>query len=907
MCFMIKRYAACVVFGHCIKEMPSYDRETCEQARAEGAFGFCKEVKAKFVPEFTCPFCPTCSSMENWFFNRAKASVAANRAAGSFEKPIFTESLLVQFRGMIDAPDHAPVATVATLTSSMETRAVTSTEEREAELAKSWVNRHMRLASAQVSMEGLTEQFASWVTAVYRLSLVEDAIFIAKCEQEEHRLQLLRMLAMEAEVLGCYKARLEYLGVWQLFLSFAGIITKPEIETQNDDDSSSIIEACLPGLLVFSHSTPRFTIAGGVNRYSCEESATDQSEGIGPANTTLTMPPYHYNPLRDSEIRLLTLWGSHRKTDEIVITFKTFEQSAAPEYECLSYVWGSEEHLKEVEVESSVPGSLFVTQNLDVAIRHLRYPDAPRTMWIDAVCIDQANVDERSQQVARMDRIFTKATRVLFWLGPEANQSALGMQALGWLGSRVWIDEYQMPRALDPLDDERYRLSDQFTSAPFSDEEWLGSVEVMCRPLFTRLWVRQEIFLAGPSSIVQCGNAEMPWLRLLAAVQCLQLKSHPPTIHGQHLVVRDFMWTFHWRFDLSSLRRTFGSTICKDPRDRIYAVRAFLRREPELDIIPDYTLSVRKVYQDTVERYLALYQDLTILSECRYSQDGTAKPTWVPDWSDNSLKEQRNLWGRMVVPPLKIPIEQPVEGVLQIAGVSAATIMTLVQTPFNVDWSWSGQTPNTSIEDAELEAYARTFVCGRIADAYEPPWRHLSYLADSIEFLKGELAREDAPRHSTNDTKYIQFAASFGIGRQLFRTGNGDFGLAPLAAQTGDQICAVVGCEGPLLLRPNTDGTFRVIGECFMLSIMHSEALLGKLPDGIRPLSTYRTREHGYRYGFINTDTREVSFEDPRLEKLGLDLTDYRQELAQDPAASLTVDFGTLQRVNPAIRYFDLV
>ncbi|KAK8085560.1 hypothetical protein PG997_006831 [Apiospora hydei] len=223
MCFMIKRYAACVVFGHCIKEMPSYDRDTCKQARAEGAFGFCKEVKAKFVPEFTCPFCPTCSSMEDWLFSRAKASVASNRAAGRFEKPIFTEALLVQFRGMIDAPDHAPVATVATLTSRMETWAVASIEEQQAELAGSWVDRQIRLASDRVSMEGMTEQFASWVTAVYRLSLVEDAIFLAKCEQDEHRLQLLRMLAMDAEVLGCYKARLEYLGAWQLFLSFAGI------------------------------------------------------------------------------------------------------------------------------------------------------------------------------------------------------------------------------------------------------------------------------------------------------------------------------------------------------------------------------------------------------------------------------------------------------------------------------------------------------------------------------------------------------------------------------------------------------------------------------------------------------------------------------------------------------------
>lgn len=223
MCFMIKRYTACVVFGHCIKEHPPYDRQTCEQAKAEGPFGFCKKVQTKFAPEFTCPSCPTCSSMEAWLFNRVKATVTANRDAGGFEKPLLTEALLEQFRGKIDAPDSAPVATIASLTRSLETLAIADTEKLQAGRAGSWVDQHVRLGSERVSMDGMTEQFASWVAAVYRSRVVEDSMAIAKNEQDEQRMELLRMLGTEAEVLGCYKARLEYLGVWQLFLSFAGI------------------------------------------------------------------------------------------------------------------------------------------------------------------------------------------------------------------------------------------------------------------------------------------------------------------------------------------------------------------------------------------------------------------------------------------------------------------------------------------------------------------------------------------------------------------------------------------------------------------------------------------------------------------------------------------------------------
>ncbi|KAK7932158.1 hypothetical protein PG985_002870 [Apiospora marii] len=233
MCFLIKRYAACVIFGHCIKENPPYGREPCEQARVEGPFEFCKDAQVKNAPEFTCPSCPTCTGMETWLFNRAKATVKANRDAGGFETPLLTEALLEQFRGKIDAPDSAPVTTLAALTGSLEALAVADTEKLQANRAESWVNQHVRQDSDRVSMDGMTEQFASWVVAVYRSKIVQDALTIAKNEEDEHRVQLLRMLGTEAEALGYYKARLEYLGVWLLFLSLAGIGPKMDKDSNN--------------------------------------------------------------------------------------------------------------------------------------------------------------------------------------------------------------------------------------------------------------------------------------------------------------------------------------------------------------------------------------------------------------------------------------------------------------------------------------------------------------------------------------------------------------------------------------------------------------------------------------------------------------------------------------------------
>ncbi|KAK8131221.1 HET-domain-containing protein [Apiospora sp. TS-2023a] len=589
------------------------------------------------------------------------------------------------------------------------------------------------------------------------------------------------------------------------------------------------------------------------------------------------MPHYRYSPLQDSEIRLLTIWGSRHMTDEIVVTLTTIEKSATQVYECLSYVWGSEDDKKDIRITGSMQGSLPVTQNLDEAIRHLRYEDTPRIMWIDAICIDQSNLDERSRQVSKMGQIFKDASRVVFWLGREDNQSPLGMQALESLGNRVRVNDQREICFIDPLDNQQYGPAHGHRMPPFTDSAWAGIGDVTCRPWFNRLWIRQEIFLASSSAIVQCGTISVPWSKFLRALG---------------------------------------------------AIRAFLARDqPDFKIVPDYadTLSAMEVYRRTVERYLAVYQNLYILTECRYNGDASraAKPTWVPDWSDNSLQGQQKLPGLRASSCLKTPIEKPVEGVLRVAGISAATIETLAPLPFQEGWYredkatikrglqelvlGSVQDQRASIGAAELDAYTRTFVCDDIAENHQPADPNFPTLEESTGYLSRMLAYGDMTEQQ-EATRYPLVAAAFSQGRQFFRAQDGDFGLVPSVAQPGDQICVLVGCAIPILLRPGTDGTFAVIGECFMLSSTGGQALIGKLPGGVRGSWVLRNPEKGvYSYAFINIDTGETSREDPRLEQLGIDLEDYRQRLAQDPWAQLTIDFQTLQKVNPALRYFDLI
>ncbi|RYP51254.1 hypothetical protein DL768_003351 [Monosporascus sp. mg162] len=115
-------------------------------------------------------------------------------------------------------------------------------------------------------------------------------------------------------------------------------------------------------------------------------------------------------------------------------------------YEALSYTWGSSQSPDTVEVKRShkhwramFTSKLCVNRNLAEAMRYLRYEDRPRVMWIDAICINQADVKERSVQVRRMGQIFSLANRVVAWLGPGFSNSKLAVTTLDYLGRQTEI------------------------------------------------------------------------------------------------------------------------------------------------------------------------------------------------------------------------------------------------------------------------------------------------------------------------------------------------------------------------------------------------------------------------------------------------------------------------------------
>jgi hypothetical protein len=158
--------------------------------------------------------------------------------------------------------------------------------------------------------------------------------------------------------------------------------------------------------------------------------------------TNFKYPPLA-NPSRD--IRLISLQGrsvtsstgqrSLGDEQDICCELSAVPLDKAPPYVALSYTWGDPKDTLAIHVNNNV---MHVTRNLHSALLHLRL-DCSRTLWVDAVCIDQQNNVEKSDQVQLMREIYHRAIHVTVWLGPSDDTSDGVMDYLNMLGEEALL------------------------------------------------------------------------------------------------------------------------------------------------------------------------------------------------------------------------------------------------------------------------------------------------------------------------------------------------------------------------------------------------------------------------------------------------------------------------------------
>lgn len=172
---------------------------------------------------------------------------------------------------------------------------------------------------------------------------------------------------------------------------------------------------------------------------------------------------------------------------------------AVVEYEALSWCWGQEVKDRAIRIqEGGKYYRLAVTRDLTLALKYLRHPHEERILWIDALCINQANHEERNHQVQMMARIYSGAKQACIWLGEDTDDSTT---AIGFINEIMKLENF------DSISEKKENAS-----------KWQSLLLLMQRPWFSRRWVVQEIALAR-SATIYCGNDQIPWTNFAVAVE----------------------------------------------------------------------------------------------------------------------------------------------------------------------------------------------------------------------------------------------------------------------------------------------------------------------------------------------------------------------------------------------------
>ncbi|KAF5656054.1 heterokaryon incompatibility 6 OR allele [Fusarium circinatum] len=177
-----------------------------------------------------------------------------------------------------------------------------------------------------------------------------------------------------------------------------------------------------------------------------------------------------------------------KDSDPLQGNLRTYSRQQAPKYEALSYVWGSSVQNQHMKCNDQ---TFMITDSLDVALRRLRLVGDSRCLWVDQICIDQASLDERSEQVSIMRDIYSGATLVNAWLGPANAEEASAVGIIISALAKRRLHEFREPQYF-PENEYLQQLG-----LPARDSPAWGALNSMLNvPYFSRVWILQELAMA---------------------------------------------------------------------------------------------------------------------------------------------------------------------------------------------------------------------------------------------------------------------------------------------------------------------------------------------------------------------------------------------------------------------------
>ncbi|PVH99568.1 HET-domain-containing protein [Periconia macrospinosa] len=532
-------------------------------------------------------------------------------------------------------------------------------------------------------------------------------------------------------------------------------------------------------------------------------------------------PSFQYQPLSYHDIRILHL-SPGQPGDELVgdLVIRNLDDKDL-EYDALSYMWGDLTPTASIHFGHQ---SLPIARNLMEALQRLRYPDKTLRIWIDAICINQNDIDERSAQVSLMRQVYRSAKTVRSWVNVSLDTSSQAIKALQ--SFRFTNDS-----------DQRFGLGNDPTFwdavAPlFNDTYW------------SRAWIQQEVVNAR-ELVIHCVNADFDGANVMlfqiANEDAMQrsLTADPASMHlwREHFYnylspSRDLLnkrFGSHEQETLFGVLRAFCQVGMTRECDYLYALMHLASDYHEGAIEVDYSKSRLEVVIDATEYHLRHHGDLEFLALTSAPDTLTPQgtflrtfPTWIsprlvsPELNDRSLFSSGDCaWGRHQ----------------SSASICKAT-RRLKLRGIRIDHIYEFLTSGpycSNVTVGDLVNLRSVLYCDNFIELLDKGWRTftqtlpaqsvadvLYYLENIVEgtpdipilkdgYVNPKLCSRIEPPH-VQVISPLLFLLAYG---EVIQTGSRKLGIVPKCdLGVGDEVWMVLGCHLPIILRPQSDGTY---------------------------------------------------------------------------------------------------
>ncbi|KAF4609835.1 hypothetical protein G7Y89_g15788 [Cudoniella acicularis] len=362
------------------------------------------------------------------------------------------------------------------------------------------------------------------------------------------------------------------------------------------------------------------------------------------------------------EFRLLKLLPDPSFSSKLRIEIQKATLQHPPKYEALSYVWGGPDIT--VPIQCGLGSQeLMITTNLELALRYLRLESKSRFLWVDALCINQQDIEERNQQVTQMRRIYLEATRAVVWLGEEEDARA-ALEFCKTLQDR----RGQSGKYADHNDPVRRDACKRLFARSWWERTWtlqevlhnrpvevyIGkltiSLDELCKnfepyqyeavsqkALQEDLDRRSGGSLSGDEEFFSITEDGQPvrttgYEQLVKVIDPLQ--QIPAVISrvrsGKHISTAAIFGIV----DLGRSLANFRDQKCSDPRDKVFALLGMAITTP--GVVVDYSASKSIVYSTVMKAMLYCEGNPLLWVESRERPvSAIGLPSWVPDWTAN--------------------------------------------------------------------------------------------------------------------------------------------------------------------------------------------------------------------------------------------------------------------------------